>query len=478
VRKVLGSLKTQLFWQFIFETGIITFAGIVIAAILSYTIFPFVNQFFNTQIPVNVFSDPYLVVFIVALGIVVTFFAGSYPGLVLAGFQPVAALKGKLSRQTIGGFNTRRTLIVVQFAISQVLIIGMVVITNQMRYTQQSDLGFNKDAIVLVAMANGTTREQAKTMKTEIQRIPGVEKLSLCFTAPSSEEDWGNSIRFENSSEEVNFRTSIKSADADYISTFDLKLVAGRNIQPSDTVREMIINEAMVRKLELKSAEDAIGKMITANGGSMYAPIVGVVKDFHDKSFHEEISPILITTYTNDYLNYAVKLNLAEAKYTIAAIEKLWLRQHPDQIFKYQFVDESIERFYESEKTTLRLIQIFSFIAIIIGCLGLYGLVSFMVSQKTKEIGIRKVLGGTASHIVWIFGQEFTRLIVVAFLIAAPIGWWFMNDWLQDFKFHTTIGLSTFMLAIGCSLVVAAATVCYQVIRTAMANPVKSLRIE
>ncbi|MFD0999417.1 ABC transporter permease [Ohtaekwangia kribbensis] len=478
VRKVLGSLKTQLFWQFIFETGIITFAGIVIAAILSYTIFPFVNQFFNTQIPVNVFSDPYLVVFIVALGIAVTFFAGSYPGLVLAGFQPVAALKGKLSRQTIGGFNTRRTLIVVQFAISQVLIIGMVVITNQMRYTQQSDLGFNKDAIVLVAMANGTTREQAKTMKTEIQRIPGVEKLSLCFTAPSSEEDWGNSIRFENSSEEVNFRTSIKSADADYISTFDLKLVAGRNIQPSDTVREMIINEAMVRKLELKSAEDAIGKMITANGGSMYAPIVGVVKDFHDKSFHEEISPILITTYTNDYLNYAVKLNLAEAKYTIAAIEKLWLRQHPDQIFKYQFVDESIERFYESEKTTLRLIQIFSFIAIIIGCLGLYGLVSFMVSQKTKEIGIRKVLGGTASHIVWIFGQEFTRLIVVAFLIAAPIGWWFMNDWLQDFKFHTTIGLSTFMLAIGCSLVVAAATVCYQVIRTAMANPVKSLRIE
>ncbi len=477
VRKVLGSLKTQLFWQFIFETGIITFAGIIIAAALSYTIFPFVNQFFGTQIPINIFSDGSLL-FIVGLGIVVTFFAGSYPGLVLAGFQPVAALKGKLSRQAIGGFNTRRTLIVVQFAISQVLIIGMVVITNQMRYTQQSDLGFDKDAIVLVAMANGTTPEQSKTMKTEIQRIPGVEKLSLCFTAPSSEDDWGNSIRFENSSEEVNFRTSIKSADADYISTFDLKLVAGRNIQQADTVREMIINEAMVRKLELKSAEDALGKMITANGGSMHAPIVGVVKDFHDKSFHEEISPVLITTYTNDYSNYAIKLNLAEAKSTIAAIEKLWLQQHPDQIFKYQFVDESIARFYESEKTTLKLIQIFSFIAIIIGCLGLYGLVSFMVSQKTKEIGIRKVLGGTAAHIVWIFGQEFTRLIVVAFLIAAPIGWWFMNDWLQAFKFHTTIGLSTFMLAIGCSLMVAAVTVCYQVIRTAFANPVKSLRIE
>lgn len=478
VRKVLGSLKKQLFWQFIFETGIITFTGIVLAAMLSYTIFPIVNQFFGTQIPVNIYSDGSLVLFIAGLGIVVTFFAGSYPGLVLAGFQPVAALKGKLSRQAIGGFNTRRTLIVVQFAISQVLIIGMVVIANQMRFTQQSDLGFDKDAIVLVAMASGTTPEQSKTMKTEMQRIPGVEKLSLCFTAPSSEDDWGNSIRFENSSEEVNFRTSIKSADADYIPTFDLKLVAGRNIQPSDTVREMIINEAMVRKLELKSAEDALGKMITANGGSMHAPIVGVVKDFHDKSFHEDISAVLITTYTDDYSNYAIKLNLAEAKSTMAAIEKLWLQQHPDQIFKYQFVDESIARFYESEKTTLRLIQVFSFIAIIIGCLGLYGLVSFMVSQKAKEIGIRKVLGGTAAHIVWIFGQEFTRLIVVAFLVAAPIGWWFMNDWLQDFKFHTTIGLSTFMLAIGCSLAIAAVTVCYQVIRTALANPVKSLRIE
>jgi ABC-type antimicrobial peptide transport system permease subunit len=177
-------------------------------------------------------------------------------------------------------------------------------------------------------------------------------------------------------------------------------------------------------------------------------------------------------------MNYAVKLNLADAKDALAAIEKVWLQQHPDQIFKYQFLDESIARFYETEERTLRLIQIFSFIAIIIGCLGLYGLVSFMVSQKTKEIGIRKVLGGTAAHIVWLFGQEFTRLIVVAFLIAAPIGWWFMNDWLQDFTFHIPIRVWTFIIAISFSLVVAAITVCYQVMHTAFANPVKSLRIE
>ncbi|MBA4058494.1 MAG: hypothetical protein C0490_27500, partial [Marivirga sp.] len=314
VRKVLGSLKRQLFWQFIFETGIITFAGILLATILSHTTFPFVNSFFQTDLSVNLLVDKQLILFILTLGIAITFLAGFYPALVLAGFQPVVALKGKLSQQRIGGFNTRRTLIVAQFAISQVLIIGMVVIMNQMRFAKQSDLGFDKDAIVMVAVGKDSTGTSISTLKNEISRIAGVEKLSVCYAAPSSEDEWGNSIKFDNSSEEVNFRTSIKAADADYVSTFNLELVAGRNLLPSDTVKEMLVNEAMVRKLQLQSPEDAIGRLITANGGGMKAPIVGVIKDFHNKSFHEEISPVLITTYREDYSKYAVKLNLANAK--------------------------------------------------------------------------------------------------------------------------------------------------------------------
>jgi len=478
VRKVLGSLKRQLFWQFIFETGMITFAGIGVAALLSYITFPYVNIFFKTQIVIHLFSDWLLLLFILALGIVVTFLAGYYPGLVLAGFQPVAALKGKLSQQNIGSFNTRRTLIVAQFAISQVLIIGMIVIMNQMQFARQSDLGFDKEAIVMIEMGIDSTGTSARTLKNEIARLPGVEKIALCFTAPSSADDWGNSIRFDNNTEEVNFRTSIKSADADYVSTFDLELVAGRNLLPSDTVREMLVNEAMIRKLNLSSPEEALGHLISANGGSMKGPIVGVLKDFHDKSFHEEISPILITTNSEGYSSYAVKFSLANASVALAAIEKMWLQHHPDQLFEYAFLDESIAQFYEAEEATLKLIQVFSFIAIFIGCLGLYGLVSFMVSQKTKEIGIRKVLGGTVSHIVWIFGKEFARLIVIAFLLAAPMGWWLMHTWLQGFKFQIPITTWTFVYAIGCSFLVAAFTVSYQVVKTAFINPVKSLRIE
>lgn len=479
VRKVLGSLKTQLFWQFIFETAIISAIGITGAFVLSFMVMPYANGLFNINMSFNPFTDSMLIYFILTLGVVVTFLAGYYPALVLAQFQPVTALKGKLTQHNVGGFNTRRSLIVSQFAISQVLIIGMIVVIDQMRYAQESDLGFDKDAIVMVATGRdpkGINSREA--IKNEISRIPGVEKISLCFTAPASEDDWGNSIMFNNSSEEVNFRTSIKSADADYLSTFGLELAAGRNLSPSDTVREMLVNEAMIRKLDLKSPEDAIGKIIAADGGSMTAPIVGVVENFHDKSFHEEISPILITTNTEDYESFAVKLNLGQAQSVLQEIEKIWTQQHPDQIFQYEFLDESIAEFYKAEATMLTLIKTFSFISIFIGCLGLYGLVSFMVTQKSKEIGVRKVLGGSVANILWLFWKEFARLVVIAFLIAAPLGWWLMNTWLQNFQFQIQIGVWVFLLAIGFSITVALLTVSYQVMKAALTNPVMSLRME
>jgi predicted permease len=478
VRKTLGSSKSQLFGQFIIETALITFAAIAFAAMLAYTLFPYINALFQTQIQINLFSDPTLLLFMLGVGLTITLFAGYYPAVVLAGFQPVAALKGKLLRQHRGGFNTRRTLIVAQFVIAHVLIIGMLVIMSQMRFARQSYLGFDKDAIVMVTVGKDSTHTLATTLKNELARIPGVEKISLCFTAPSSTLDWGNSIRFDDSSEEVNFRTSIKSADADYVSTFGLDFVAGRNLEPSDSVKEMLINEAMVQKLGLASAEDALGRHIAANGGQMKGAIVGVLKDFHDKSFHEDISAVLITTYTEDYIQYAIKIDLANAHTTLAAIEEKWLMLHPDQLFEYEFLDDSIARFYQAEETSLKLVQIFSFIAIFIGCLGLYGLVSFMIAQKTKEIGIRKVLGGTMSHIAWLFGREFIQLILIAFFIAAPIGWWGMRQWLQEYKFQVPLGAATFLWAFGGSCFVAACTIGYQVIRTASTNPVKSLRTE
>lgn len=478
VRKTLGSSKGQLFGQFIVETALITFASIAFAAMLAYTLFHYINILFQTQIQINLFTDPTLWLFMAGVGVTITLFAGYYPAAVLAGFQPVVALKGKLLKQHRGGFNTRRTLIVAQFVIAQVLIIGMVVIMSQMRFARQADLGFDRDAIVLVNIGRDTTGTVATTLKHEFARIPGVEKITLCLAAPASNNDWNNSIRFDGSSEEVNFRTSIKAADADYVPTFGLTLVAGRNLMPSDTVKEMLVNEALIGKLGLPTAEEALGRPIAANGGRMKGTIVGVIKNFHDKSFHEEISPVLITTYVEDYNLYAIKIDLVNAHAILAAIEDKWSVMHPDQLFEYEFLDDSIAQFYASEETSLTLVQTFSFIAIFIGCLGLYGLVSFMIAQKTKEIGIRKVLGGTMAHITWLFGKEFMQLILIAFFIAAPIGWWSMREWLQDYKFQVPLGVTTFLWALIGSCAVAACTISYQVFKTARTNPVESLRTE
>ena len=478
VRKVLGSLRTQLFWQFISETGMITVLGATLAILLAFLALPYVNTWFSTQVSINLLNDWQLSTFIAALTVLVTFLSGSYPGLILAGFQPVLALKGKLSQQNIGGFNTRRTLIVTQFAISQVLIIGMIVIANQMKYAQKSDLGFNKDATILVPIASGANLSSIKTLKSKIAGINGVEKISTFYGAPADKSSWNNSPRYNNNPEEEVFRVSVKSADEDYLSTFGLELVTGRNVFPSDTMRECLVNETFVKKLNLKSPEEVIGKPLTLNAGKFKGTIVGVVKDFHDQSFHQEITPICITTLSENYSYYGVKINMANAKNTLDAIEKTWSQQHPDQIYEYKFLDASIAEFYETESIMLKLIQAFSGIAIFIGCLGLYGLVSFMVSQKTKEIGIRKVLGGSIANIIWIFGKEFSRLIVLAFIFAAPLGWWVMNSWLQDFKFHIDIKAEVFILAIVSTFVVAALTVGYQVVKAALMNPVKSLKSE
>jgi putative ABC transport system permease protein len=477
VRKVLGGFKPQLFWQFMAETALIATLGILVALGLAVMLAPAANQLLNIDIPANFIAEKNILLFSLALVLVITIFAGYYPAIILSGFQPVSALKGKLSQHSLGGFNTRRVLIVGQFVISQVLIIGMIVVMDQMRFAQQADLGFEKDAIVMVNMGMDTTGTKPSVLKNEFTRLPGVENVSLCFTAPASDSDWGNLIRFE-SDEEVNFRTSMKLADSDYLSTFDLQLVAGRNLTPSDTVREIIVNETMVRKLGLNSPEEILGRTIIADGGEMVAPVVGVLKDFHDKSFHNDISPILLTTLSEDYSSYAIKINLADIQTTIAAIEKTWVAQHPDQLFEYEFLDDHIAQFYQSDQTILKSIQVFSLIAIFIGSLGLYGLISFMAAQKTKEVGIRKVLGGSIMHIAALFGREFVQLILVAALIAGPLGWWLMQHWLEEFKFQVPITALTFILAIGFTLFISLCTVAHQVIKSALANPVKSLRTE
>jgi ABC-type antimicrobial peptide transport system permease subunit len=244
----------------------------------------------------------------------------------------------------------------------------------------------------MIPLDSDSAGKAQKTLQNELINIPGVKNVSSCFAAPASEDTWNTSIRFDTRTEDELFKVNMKAGDENYIGTFGLQLVAGRNIFPSDTIREFLVNETMVRKLQLKSPEEALGKKIYFQGGSMSAPITGVVKDFHDLSFHSDINPVCISSYSQNYGNYAVKINMKNIRTVLPALEKKWSSMNPGKIYEYQFLDERIAEFYETEQTILKMVRAFSLIAIIIGCLGLYGLVSFMAAQKTKEIGIRKVL--------------------------------------------------------------------------------------
>ncbi|GAB3703232.1 ABC transporter permease [Spirosoma flavus] len=475
VRKALGSQRGALFWQFITETALIAGFAMVIALGLAYLAIPFVNQWFEIEMAINPLTDTYLFAFLVGLLVIVIFCSGSYPGLILARFQPVLALKGKLSQQSVGGFSLRRGLVVTQFAISQLLIIGTLIVTNQLRYSQQADMGFQKDATVILPIADNK-KATISTLAAQLSEIPDVTNVTFCDSPPTSEFLASTGIRFDSRPKNEDFSIGFKSADNQYIPTFKIPILAGRNLYPSDTVREFLLNEAAVKALGLASLQDVIGKSATINGRP--GTIVGVMKDFHFKSFRVAIEPLCLTTWSDTYNSCAIKVNPANLETTLASFEKIWTTMYPSSIYTYRFLDEEIDRLYKLDNMLLRLIQAFAGIAIFVGCLGLYGLVSFMAAQKRKEIGVRKVLGASMSSILWLFGKEFSRLLLIAFIVAAPLAWWVMREWLNTFVYRIELGAGIFILAVLVTFVVALLTVGFRSVKAALTNPVKTLRTE
>lgn len=473
IRKVLGSLPHQLFWQFIAETALITFVAILLAIGLSFLVLPAINQLFTSEMQ---FNWGQLSVFIAIISVVVVFLSGSYPGLVLARFQPIMALKSKLSQKHIGGFSLRRVLVVTQFSISQVLIIGTIIIVSQLHYSQTADLGFRKDAVVLLPLPQND-KAKLTTMRNRLSEIQGVENISFCYRPPASQSNNSTGVNYDNRAEEEHWGINTKTADENYLKTFGLKLIAGRNFFPADSTREFVVNETFVKKLNLKP-QDVIGKILSINGKHTTAPIVGVVKDFYNYSFHGEISPICIMPDYRGYSTCAIKINMGSAKTSLPAFERVWNETFPEELYSYEFLDDSINKFYQMDNILLKLIEAFAGIAIVIGCLGLYGLVSFMAVRKTKEIGVRKVLGANIGNILWLFGKEFCRLLLIAFVIAAPLAWWAMNNYLQDYKYRISIGPGIFLMSILSTFIIASITVGYRSVAAALANPVKSLRSE
>ena len=465
--------------QFLQETALITFFALILGCLLALAGLPLLNNLMHKGLSLNLLNNPTILFYLVLTGIIVTLLAGIYPALILSGFNPIHVFKNKINAKATGGISLRRGLVVFQFVIAQLLIIGTVVVVKQMKFFRSRPMGFDKDGIALINLpSDSSLKVKYPLLKSRMEALPGVVSASLCMEAPSSGWAWTTDFVFDNDAEKKDFPIASQFADTSYFKTFGISLLAGRIPFHSDTTREVVVNEALVKKLGLRSPGDIIGKNLMYAGWSGKVSIVGVMKDYNNKSLREAIMPMAITTNSNAYEWIAVRMDRKNMSSTMENVRKLFTGIYPTYMFDPYFFDERIEKFYENEAITAQLFKIFSILAILISCLGLFGLVSFMAVQKTKEVGIRKVLGASAQSIVYLFSKEFTILIGIAFLIAAPLGYYFMQQWLSGFYYHTNIGWLVFAVAIFSSVIIAWITVGYKAIKAAIANPVKSLRTE
>ncbi|HXS56899.1 MAG TPA: ABC transporter permease [Hanamia sp.] len=476
IRKVLGSYRWQLFGQIIGETAFIVLAALLLAVAISVLCLPSIKLIALIKEPISLFSWQTFY-FIIVLFAAVIVLAGLYPALALSGFSPALALKNKITSASVGGISIRRSLVVTQFAISQILIIGTIVAITQMSFVRNADLGFNQDAVFLInSNADSTMHARQESFKQQLLQIAGVQKVSFSNDVPSSSNGWYSNFAFDHRPGEK-FQVSLKFADEDYFKTFGLQFLAGGAFGKSDTVKDVVINETMVKKLGLKNPEEAIGKEIQI-GRNKWNRISGVLRDFKTSSLREDIKPTLIGSDKNFYSVTAIKLHSSNITGTKANIERVWNKSFPEYAFTSSYLDENIASFYEQDYQFALLYKIFAGIAIFISCLGLYGLVSFMAVQKTKEIGIRKVLGASVKNIIYLFSKEFTLLIFIGSIIAIPIAYFMMNNWLQNFVFRIKMNAGIFIIAIVLSLFIAWIAVGYKSIKAALVNPVKSLKSE
>lgn len=476
LRKVLGGTRLQLMGQMMGETAVIVLIAMIIGSAITFFCIPYLDQFINLPEKLSFFNSRVLG-FMAVLFILVTIFSGLYPSLVLSGFKPALAIKNKISSASVGGISLRRGLVVLQFAISQLLIIGTIVALSQMKFILNEDLGFKKEAVlVLTTNSDSAVISRQKAFKNELLSQKGIHAVSFSSDMPSSQNTWSTNFAFDGKEDE-DFEVCLKFADADYFKTYGFQFVAGKGLSVSDTTNDIVINETLAKKLGLKDPSDAVGKSLRIGGGR-WKPIVGVVKDFKPNTLREKISPIAISSRSRFYSVTNIKLSTSNLMGVEENIQHTWDKYFPEYVNKSAFMDETINKFYKQEMQLTKLYQFFAILAILISCLGLYGLVSFMAVQKTKEVGIRKVLGASVSSIVMLFSKEFTILIFVAFLVAAPLAWWLMSKWLSNFVFKINMGVWIFITAIVVSIVIAWITVGFKAVRAALVNPVKSLRSE
>ncbi|HEY4324263.1 MAG TPA: ABC transporter permease [Mucilaginibacter sp.] len=481
VRKVMGSSRTALTFQFMTETLMLTIFAVLLAVSLVKPSIAAFQSFIPTGMTFHL-TEPSTIIFLLLLTLVTTLLAGLYPSIVLSSHLPVHSLKGANTHQGGEKWLLRKGLIVFQFTVSLVFIISCIVITNQLNYTRKKDLGFNADAIITVDAPRGSNAAKNAVFAQKIKQISGVDNIALQWVSPMTDNGRGMRLKFKSTDVKEMGVTQI-AGDENFIPLYHIKLIAGRNLEPADSVKELVINESLVKLLGYKTPGEALGKMLYWNGKPVPVPVVGVVADFHTSSLHNPIAPLCIINRPDREGAFAIKLaskgkQSRMIKSTLSQIENVWTQIYPAETFNYRFYDESLALLYEKDQQTATLLNTSMAITIFISCIGLFGLALFTAEKRAKEISIRKILGASVANIASMISKDFVILVVISLIIASPIAWYFMSKWLEGFAYHISIKWWMFALAGVVSIAIALLTVSFQSIKAALASPVKNLKTE
>jgi len=477
VRKVVGAGKRQLIGQFIGESLFVSFLAICISLVIVMLLLPSFNTLTEKHLSLD-FTDPSFLLLLLGLVLVTGIISGSYPALFMSSLKPIIVLKGLLKFKP-GATYFRKALVVFQFALSIILILGMIVIYRQIDFIHNKNLGFAKEDLLYMPL-EGELQKTYPTFKEQLLKQPGIKYVSSAQSNPLEVGSSTSGVRWPGKDTTKLILFSSNPITYDYIKTMGIQLVEGRDFSTEYGLDTMnyLVNEAAAKKIGYK---DPVGKELTMWGDK--GMIVGLMKDYHHNSLHVPIEPLILRLHKmswggNYWGNVIVRTEKGKTKQAIASMEKLYKQFNPGFPFKYYFTDDEIANRYKAEYTVSKLSRYFAFLAIFISCLGLFGLVTFTAEQKTKEIGIRKVLGASVTGIVGMLSKDFLTLVVIAAVIAFPVAWLAMHRWLNDFAYRVNIGWWVFVMAGVIALLIALLTISFQSIKAAIANPVKSLRTE
>lgn len=487
LRKAVGAHRGQLMGQFIGESLLLTTFAMLIALVITGLSLSVFGNWVGKTLSLASMTQPQFLAGLVLAILVVGCLAGIYPAFFLSGFRPVQVLTGsRISSPRKGAVSLRKTLVVLQFTASTVLIISTAVVFTQLRYIQQKDLGFADEQAIVLPLRNEAMQKGYEALKTDLLRNPGIRAATACYGIPGGTFA-GDGIRLPGKDEEIT--TNMFLIDPDYIPTMGMRLVSGRNFSRTygtDINEGFVLNETAVRTFGFGSPQQALGKEILWNKWVPGSPtdtlkrgrVIGVVQDFNYKSLHQKIEPVVMHVFPAVFSNLVVRVQPTNLTATLAFLKDKWQARAADWPFEYQLVDEQFAGLYRSEQLFGKLFSLFTALSIFIACLGLFGLATFIAQQRTKEIGVRKVLGASVASIAVLLSKDFLKLVLVAIIIASPIAWWAMTGWLQDFAYHIAIEWWMFagasLLAVGIALL----TISFQSIKAALMNPVKSLRSE